>query len=87
MRQIYSDFFFYCSDKYPHFEYDPASPSADACSRYSDVYTRPFQVTPFREITFHADVNIIAPNTPAPSGVVSAYQGEISIFLATITLT
>ena len=87
MRQIYSNFLTWCSDINPLFGYDPASSSADACSRYSDAYMRPFHVTPFREITFHADVNIIAPNTPAPSGVVSAYQGEISIFLVTFPLT
>ena len=41
---------------------------------YFGAYNRPFHVTPVREITFHAETNIIAPNTAAPSGVVNAYR-------------
>ena len=54
-----------------------------ACSRYPDAYVRPFHFTPWCESTFHADVNIIAPNTEAPSGVVSEYQVEIPILWVT----
>lgn len=47
------------------------------------VYLRPRQVTPCPETTFHAEVNIMAAKTPAPSGVVHAYQRGISISPAT----
>ena len=47
------------------------------------MYIRPFQVIPLPESTFQVEANIIAAKTPVPSGVVNAYQGEISISLAT----
>ncbi len=50
---------------------------------YFGVYMRPFQDTPLPEITRNADVIIIAAKTAAPSGVVRAYQGEISMPRAT----
>src|SRR5512139_2715644 len=43
---------------------------------------RPFQDTPLPEITRKADVIIIAAKTAAPSGVVRAYQREISMACA-----
>ena len=46
---------------------------------YLFVYTRPFQVTPLPDSTLHVEVNIIAANTAAPSGRVSAYHGDIPI--------
>jgi hypothetical protein len=46
-------------------------------SVYFGKYLRPFQDTPFPEMTRNADVIIIAAKTAAPSGVVRAYQGEM----------
>ncbi len=60
---------------------------AESDFSYFGAYNLPFHVTPLRDNTFHVEANIIAPNTAAPNGVVSAYQREICILLATIALT